>query len=201
MNKLTLALLASAAALAIAPAAMATTFTYTTSGLFEPSGTSAVTFGSVGNTSTLTYDAGSGTLIGTPSFTSGGSIVTTATGLGANVSGTFALTITQTAPGPGSGIIDSGTLSGLVTTNSSGVSVVFANTTLDLDGVFYTVDPLTVNLVAPNTNTGAGLGTSDIVLYVTTPEPSSLMLLGTGLLGLAFVAFRKAKSSGMVLSM
>jgi hypothetical protein len=34
---------------------------------------------------------------------------------------------------------------------------------------------------------------------VPTPEPSSLLLLGSGLFGLAFVVFRKAKSSGLVL--
>jgi hypothetical protein len=36
------------------------------------------------------------------------------------------------------------------------------------------------------------------ILLEEAPEPTSLLLLGTGLLGLAFVAFRKAKASGMV---
>ena len=41
--------------------------------------------------------------------------------------------------------------------------------------------------------------TVDSLDITETPEPSSLLLLGTGLLGLAVVVFRKAKSSGLVL--
>jgi hypothetical protein len=46
------------------------------------------------------------------------------------------------------------------------------------------------------TNTVAAQFNGEVV-----PEPSSLFLLGTGLLGLAIVLFRKAKTSRMVLNM
>jgi hypothetical protein len=51
-------------------------------------------------------------------------------------------------------------------------------------------------------SSGSGTATSLEITAApqsTVPEPSSLMFLGTGLLGLAFVAFRKANPSGLVM--
>ena len=54
---------------------------------------------------------------------------------------------------------------------------------------------------APLTYPGTHADRGKNLLWLPTPEPSSLLLSRTGLLGLAFVAFRKAKSTGMALSM
>lgn len=92
--------------------------------------------------------------------------------------------------------------------------------TITIDGVTFTVTPPNNDKWTEYTEdftydggsdtlmfsvTGPGSGTydndtglADAELYAT-PEPGTLLLLGTGLLGLAFLAFRKAKSSGLVL--
>jgi hypothetical protein len=199
MKKFSIALLAMAATLAITPAALADTYTYTYT----------FTDGSLVATGTLTgylvapgeYDITSGTidLSGTSfngtgifvpvqpngNFYDGGGTIITFTPLpdtdlfpGSNPqidnNGAFTFDITS-GPGVGNGLA--------IWSNGPGIYGGVGGSWSFMDN--------------PGSN-----GSFDAVYDYTTvtPEPGSLLLLGTGLLGVAFVAFRKTKSSsGLVL--
>jgi hypothetical protein len=181
----------------VAHASAATLVNFSTTGVFGGSGTNTITFTN-GGFATLTFTGTTNSLMAPTNASFGDITLTTGEGgFTGTANSSFTMNIMQTVP-----TVESGNLLGQVTgtfaqLNSTDFVLSFSTPSTTIGGIQYMLQPLYL-IVPPTSGAGGGAapgvtslqGTITPLQTAPIPEPTTMMLLGTGLLA-AFRARRR----------